>query len=80
MKHKCSTTLLLSVCLCCLLTIAASFVTSALYAEEVDIPKLRVKAERGMQRRKTPLGGMYLNGKGVQKNLAEALKWCAESC
>jgi serine/threonine protein kinase/TPR repeat protein len=46
---------------------------SQTFREAVDL--LRISAEKGDRDSQNRLGGLYLNGKGVEKDNAEALKW-----
>lgn len=40
-----------------------------------DVPKTRLKAERGDSKAQSRLGLMYSNGQGVKKDPSEAIKW-----
>ena len=70
--------ILLAVSLCIIL-LGAVFIYEKAYNNEPTIDELKLLANQGDIDAQNKLGAAYFNGKGVEKNIAEALRWFSQS-
>ena len=70
--------ILLAVSLCIIL-LGAVFIYEKAYNHEPTIDELKLLANQGDIDAQNKLGAAYFNGKGIEKNAAEALRWFRQS-